>query len=91
MTEAKKLVIGEGSDPRTQMGPIITPHGKSRIIQKIEDAIREGATVALDGRNFSHHLLPNGNWLAPTVSPRPAPISRTGSDISRFYLGSSLG
>ena len=73
------------------MGPIITPHARNRIIQKIEDAIREGATVALDGRNFSHHLLPNGNWLAPTVSPRHAPLFRTASEIFRFYLGSSLG
>ena len=65
---AKMLVVGEGSDPLTHIGPVITPQARNRIIQRIEDAIKEGATVALDGRFFSYDLFPNGNWLAPTVS-----------------------
>lgn len=64
---AKKIVIGEGSDPLTQMGPIVTSQAKYRIIKRIEEAISEGARIVLDGREYSHNIYTDGNWLAPTV------------------------
>ena len=68
VTAAKQLIIGDGSDPTTQMGPVVTPQSRNRIMQQIVDAIRGGATISLDGRHFSHETHPHGNWLAPTVS-----------------------
>lgn len=45
-----KLVIGDGTDPASEMGPLITQEAKERVESYVAGAEAEGATVVVDGR-----------------------------------------
>ena len=47
----EKLVIGDGSDPASDMGPLITREHRDRVAGYIDSAADQGATVVVDGRN----------------------------------------
>ncbi len=64
---AKKIRIGDGLDPATTMGPVITKEHREKILSYIEKGIAEGATLALDGRAGTDPKNPGGNWLGPTI------------------------
>ncbi|MCL4143111.1 UNVERIFIED_CONTAM: hypothetical protein GTU68_056620 [Idotea baltica] len=46
----KKIVVGDGSKPGVQMGPVISAAHKAKVLEKIEAGIAEGAELVLDGR-----------------------------------------
>jgi malonate-semialdehyde dehydrogenase (acetylating) / methylmalonate-semialdehyde dehydrogenase len=68
---ARDLVVGDGLDPRTTMGPVISPRARDRILSAIEVGIREGARLLLDGREVTPRgkadSVSAGNWLGPTI------------------------
>lgn len=47
----KDLKIGDGTDPASEMGPLITAEAKARVESYVEGAAAEGATVVVDGRD----------------------------------------
>jgi len=47
----EKLVIGDGTDPASEMGPLITAEAKARVESYVAGAEAEGATVVVDGRD----------------------------------------
>ena len=48
---AKEAVIGDGADPKTTVGPVISKASLDRIHDLIESAVKDGAKVLVDGRN----------------------------------------
>ena len=46
----EKLVIGEGTDPASDMGPLITREHRDRVAGYVGSAAEQGATVVVDGR-----------------------------------------
>ncbi|MFT7484594.1 MAG: malonate-semialdehyde dehydrogenase (acetylating)/methylmalonate-semialdehyde dehydrogenase [Candidatus Paceibacteria bacterium] len=61
----KKLVVGDGSKPGVQMGPVISATHKQKVLAKIEAGISEGAELVLDGR---HPDVPgDGYFVGPTL------------------------
>ena len=46
-----KLVIGDGTDPRSEMGPLITREQRDRVASYVEGAAAEGGLVVVDGRD----------------------------------------
>jgi malonate-semialdehyde dehydrogenase (acetylating)/methylmalonate-semialdehyde dehydrogenase len=60
---ASDMIIGDGADPRTQMGPLISKASVERVKGLIQSAVDEGAQILLDGRNVSG----KGYFLKPTV------------------------
>ena len=44
------LTIGDGTDPASEMGPLITQDAKDRVESYVAGAAAEGATVVVDGR-----------------------------------------
>jgi malonate-semialdehyde dehydrogenase (acetylating)/methylmalonate-semialdehyde dehydrogenase len=46
----KDLTIGDGTDPASEMGPLITREAKARVESYVAGAEAEGATVVVDGR-----------------------------------------
>lgn len=44
------LTIGDGTDPASEMGPLITREAKERVESYVAGAEAEGATVVVDGR-----------------------------------------
>ena len=47
----EKLVIGDGADPGSDMGPLITREHRDRVAGYIGSAADQGATVVVDGRD----------------------------------------
>lgn len=60
---ASDMVVGNGADPRTQMGPLISKASVERVKGLIQSAVDEGAQILLDGRDVSG----KGYFLKPTV------------------------
>jgi len=46
----KTLKIGDGTDPASEMGPLITAEAKERVESYVAGAEAEGATIVVDGR-----------------------------------------
>jgi malonate-semialdehyde dehydrogenase (acetylating)/methylmalonate-semialdehyde dehydrogenase len=44
------LVIGPGTDPASQMGPLITAEHRDRVRSYVDGSEKEGATLVVDGR-----------------------------------------
>ena len=47
------LVIGPGSDPASEMGPLITREHRDKVAGYVEGAAGEGAKVVVDGRTLA--------------------------------------
>jgi malonate-semialdehyde dehydrogenase (acetylating)/methylmalonate-semialdehyde dehydrogenase len=47
---SEKLVIGDGEDPASEMGPLVTAEHRERVAGYIGTGQGEGATVVVDGR-----------------------------------------
>ena len=62
--KTKKLRLGPGSDPATDVGPLIRPQHVQRMLNLVEDAVARGAKV-LCGGNTRPDLGPN--FFEPTV------------------------
>src|SRR6266852_3144009 len=62
--KTKKLHIGPGSDPATDVGPLIRPQHVQRMSDLVDDAVSRGAKV-LFGGNSRPELGPN--FFEPTV------------------------
>lgn len=46
-----RLRIGDGSDPQSEMGPLISQDARDRVASYVAGAEAEGATVVVDGRD----------------------------------------
>ncbi|MHC8322411.1 CoA-acylating methylmalonate-semialdehyde dehydrogenase [Pseudomonas sp. GB2N2] len=64
---AQKLTVNAGSEPGTDVGPVISKRAKARILDLIESGIKEGATLELDGRQISVPGFEQGNFVGPTL------------------------
>uniref|UniRef100_A0A7S0YWS7 Aldehyde dehydrogenase domain-containing protein n=1 Tax=Hemiselmis tepida TaxID=464990 RepID=A0A7S0YWS7_9CRYP len=65
--KAAALKVGAGSDPSTDVGPLISPAAKQRVEGLIQSAVDEGATILLDGRGCRPEGAPEGNFVGPTI------------------------
>src|SRR5580692_600162 len=66
---AKKIRVGDGFDPNTEMGPIISPVHRERVEDYIETGRMEGATLLCGGERLGGELA-DGNFIAPTIFDR---------------------
>jgi succinate-semialdehyde dehydrogenase / glutarate-semialdehyde dehydrogenase len=62
---AKKIVIGDGLETATTMGPLINKGRLSEIDAIVQDAVKAGATLAYGGKRSSMHNT--GHFYEPTV------------------------
>ena len=59
--------LGNGLEPDTGMGPVISKAAQERIVTHIDDAIAAGATAIVDGRGATAEGHPGGYWVGPTL------------------------
>ena len=64
---ARKLKVNAGSEPGTDVGPVISKRAKARILELIESGVKEGAKLELDGRDISVRGFEQGNFVGPTL------------------------
>ncbi len=62
---AAALKVGNGLDPATQMGPVITPASRDRVISLIGQGAGDGARAIVDGRGVISREP--GSFVGPTV------------------------
>lgn len=63
----KEVKPGAWNDKDANYGPIITKTALQKIERIIGEGVKDGATLALDGRNAKVDGYDNGNWVGPTV------------------------
>jgi len=64
---AQKLKVNAGSEPGTDVGPVISKRAKARILELIESGVQAGAKLELDGRDISVPGYEQGNFVGPTL------------------------
>ncbi len=64
---ARQIRIGDPLEHDTQMGPVISPAQRDRIISYCQVAQEDGAQLVSGGRKVSSDALKNGNFVEPTV------------------------
>jgi len=57
------LKVGRGSDPDTDVGPLIDAAQRDKVAELVDDAVRRGSRVLIGGERVGEH----GYFYAPTV------------------------
>ncbi|HEY5666708.1 MAG TPA: CoA-acylating methylmalonate-semialdehyde dehydrogenase [Gammaproteobacteria bacterium] len=73
---AERLRVGPGTDPESDMGPLITAAHRERVTGYIESGVDEGAELVLDGRGLTIPGHENGFFLGPSIFDRVEPHMR---------------
>jgi malonate-semialdehyde dehydrogenase (acetylating) / methylmalonate-semialdehyde dehydrogenase len=60
---AEKIKIGPGSDPFSEVGPLITAAHRDRVAGYVTGAAAQGAEVVLDGTGFTVDGYEDGHWI----------------------------
>jgi malonate-semialdehyde dehydrogenase (acetylating) / methylmalonate-semialdehyde dehydrogenase len=58
------MVVGDGAEPDTEVGPVISGDSRERIFAWIDKGLEEGGELVLDGRGKGSE---DGNFLGPTI------------------------
>ncbi|MER9594816.1 aldehyde dehydrogenase family protein [Mesorhizobium sp. M0244] len=66
-TYAKGLRIGDGIDPATEIGPLVSEKQLQRVTGYLKAGTAEGAKLVTGGTRLVEGALAAGNFVAPTV------------------------
>jgi malonate-semialdehyde dehydrogenase (acetylating)/methylmalonate-semialdehyde dehydrogenase len=67
VAKAKTLQVNAGLEKGADLGPVVSKKAKQRILGLVEDGIREGAKLELDGRAIKVPGYEQGNFIGPTI------------------------
>jgi malonate-semialdehyde dehydrogenase (acetylating)/methylmalonate-semialdehyde dehydrogenase len=67
------LAVGPGTDPRSEMGPLITAQHRERVASYLDIGEKEGARVVIDGRLHPNGGDEGGYWLGPCLIDEVSP------------------
>jgi malonate-semialdehyde dehydrogenase (acetylating) / methylmalonate-semialdehyde dehydrogenase len=67
VAKAKTLKVNAGSEKGADLGPVVSRNAKNRILGLVEDGIKEGAKLELDGRAIKVSGYEKGNFIGPTI------------------------
>ena len=80
LERTKTLKVLNGTNLAAEMGPIVTPAAHARITGYIEQGIKEGAQLLVDGRNFNGASAGEGCgegfWMGGTLFDHVTPDMR---------------
>ncbi|GGM46730.1 methylmalonate-semialdehyde dehydrogenase (acylating) [Longimycelium tulufanense] len=65
------LKTGPGTEPDSQMGPLVTGAHRDKVSSYVDSGVAAGAELVVDGRGIAP--TPGGFWLGPTLFDRVAP------------------
>ncbi|HST70660.1 MAG TPA: CoA-acylating methylmalonate-semialdehyde dehydrogenase [Solirubrobacterales bacterium] len=68
---AREIEVGPGLDRSSEMGPVVTPQARERIVDYIGQGAEAGARVTVDGRELA--VNGGGFWVGPTVIDQVEP------------------
>ncbi|WP_182886283.1 CoA-acylating methylmalonate-semialdehyde dehydrogenase [Microbispora sp. H10885] len=77
VSRVRDLTVGPGTDPESQMGPLVTAAHRDKVESYLDLGVEEGAKLVVDGRETPvRGDRGNGFWLGPTVLDHVPPNSR---------------
>ncbi len=68
-----KLRVGDGSDPKSEMGPLVTKQHLARVKGFVDAGVKEGAKLEADGRDPKIPGCEGGFFIAPTLFDHVTP------------------
>jgi malonate-semialdehyde dehydrogenase (acetylating)/methylmalonate-semialdehyde dehydrogenase len=72
------LKVGAGTDPDADMGPLVTGQHRDKVLSYVEAGVREGADLAIDGRDVNVPGHEDGFFLGPCL------FDHVGTDMSIY-------
>ncbi|GJD98647.1 CoA-acylating methylmalonate-semialdehyde dehydrogenase [Methylobacterium isbiliense] len=72
----ESLKIGPSTDPSADYGPLVTKAALERVRNYVEIGLKEGATLAVDGRGFTLQGYENGFYLGGCLFDHVTPEMR---------------
>ena len=67
VAKAKTLKVNAGVEKGADLGPVVSKNAKHRILGLVEEGIKEGAKLELDGRAIKVQGYEKGNFIGPTI------------------------
>jgi malonate-semialdehyde dehydrogenase (acetylating)/methylmalonate-semialdehyde dehydrogenase len=77
---AKELKIGPAYDKTSELGPLVTAGHREFVLRWIDKGIKEGAKMALDGRNVTVKGFEKGFYMGPTILDYVTPEMTVGEE-----------
>jgi malonate-semialdehyde dehydrogenase (acetylating)/methylmalonate-semialdehyde dehydrogenase len=65
--KACEVQVGPGRDASSEIGPVVTPEARERIVGMVDTGEKQGATVTVDGRSIVIPGFESGFFVGPTV------------------------
>src|SRR5215472_5021528 len=59
----RALKVGPGLDPQSEMGPLVTRQHRDKVLGYVEQGLKEGAKLVVDGRGLKLQGYENGNFM----------------------------
>jgi malonate-semialdehyde dehydrogenase (acetylating) / methylmalonate-semialdehyde dehydrogenase len=67
VAKSRRLHVSAGTEKGADLGPLISPAARDRVVGLIEKGVAEGAKLELDGRSPKVTGYPKGNFVGPTI------------------------
>jgi acyl-CoA reductase-like NAD-dependent aldehyde dehydrogenase len=80
VTATTALVVGDGLDPRTDVGPMVDARQRDRVLGYLHTALEEGARIVGQGDVPTDPAYAAGYWVPPTVLADVTPDSTVGQE-----------
>jgi aldehyde dehydrogenase (NAD+) len=80
LERTKKLRLGAGNDPNTEIGPIINDRQLQRVRDYLDIAREEGVKVLIGGEIATEGELKNGYFFLPTILDQVTPDMRVAQE-----------
>src|SRR5581483_10776317 len=74
ISHIRKIVIGDALDIKTTFGPVSSRKHLARVIERVENAVSEGASLEVGGRRVLEES--GGYFVEPTIFRNVSPNSR---------------
>lgn len=67
ISRGQSIKMGPGIDPTSELGPVISPEARERIVNICRKSVEQGAQMIVDGLDATVEGYEQGNWVGPTV------------------------
>jgi malonate-semialdehyde dehydrogenase (acetylating)/methylmalonate-semialdehyde dehydrogenase len=74
--KVEALKIGPGTDPDSEMGPLVTAAHRDKVSNYIDIGVAEGADLVVDGRGFNLQGYEDGFYIGGSLFDRVTPDMR---------------
>jgi malonate-semialdehyde dehydrogenase (acetylating)/methylmalonate-semialdehyde dehydrogenase len=69
----RALKVGPGNDPESEMGPLVTAEHRAKVSGYVDQGVKEGATLVVDGRNLALQGYEGGYFVGGSLFDHVTP------------------